>query len=249
MLQSSKAASWDCNDCLLQLYLNLIRADSSYCSLDDALNVFIDIDIQRRGEEVSEEFKTTRLDLLRTISRPTHVRYLDSLICGNNDDAPLYESCDVASAACYKPSTADITSLTDQLNTESAMTPPKSFDDLSILLEVQTDLATVSSELIEAVQIGARKMGVQSRSFNQCASSMLNSYMGIVDTAFGNVQIWTAESSDDSTKMMEDMLLNNEAYVGSASDQILTGRTKSDTTEKETLDLQMKRVNKKGSFY
>ena len=56
---------------------------------------------------------------------------------------------------------------------------------------MQTDLATVSTELIEAELIQARQIpGSKPKSFNQFAKNMLNSYMGIVDTAFGNVQIW-----------------------------------------------------------
>ena len=44
------------------------------------------------------------------------------------------------------------------------------------------------------------------------------------------------------------MLLNNEDYVGAASDQILTdeSKTNSDTLNHTTLDLKMKRVDKKG---
>ena len=56
------------------------------------------------------------------------------------------------------------------------------------------------------------------------------------------------EDSSDSSTILENMLLDNEDYVGMASDQILDNSSakKKQNWTKESVDLQMRQVNLEG---
>ena len=87
----------------------------------------------------------------------------------------------------------------------SSSHPTNDPKDIPILLDIVKDLGTVSSELIEA----EKASNSSQRTYNMFATSMLDSYMGIVDTAFGNIQIWTAVGFFyTSTKKANEMVVS-----------------------------------------